>query len=212
MKSPKSQLSIVSALFALSCASGTQTEGESPAGTTGSPTTGVSLPTIDQAVFEPPAAGVEGAGPNPNTVISAVPQGCSGEGESYPKGLESCYRIVMLPALSWAQASIDCTLWSAGRGHLASVTTSAEDEYLRSIAGGARIWLGASDSQTEATWEWLSGETWFYEHFAAERPDNVGRSEHCLTLDNDGFWDDAPCELELPYVCERAYGETHEQP
>lgn len=159
----------------------------------------------DPGIFEPPTAG-QGKGPNPDTVISANPTGCKGSGETYPGGeLNSCYRVVTLPVLSWAQASIDCSLWSAGRGHLVAVTSAGEAEYVRSIAAGATVWLGAGDAKAEGEWQWLSGETWFFQNFATGRPDNRDRSEHCLSLDSDGTWDDRACDQTLPYICERPY-------
>lgn len=158
----------------------------------------------DPGIFEPPTS-AGGKGPNPNTVISANPEGCSGDGETSPTGLTSCYRFVSVPSLTWARASIDCTLWSAGRGQLVSITTAAEAEFVRTFANGASVWLGASDAKAEGEWQWLSGEVWFYENFGAGRPDNRERSEHCLSLTTDGVWDDQPCDLELPYVCERPF-------
>jgi hypothetical protein len=162
----------------------------------------------DPGIFEPPAAGAGGKGPNPNTVIDANPMGCGGEGETFPGSeLPSCYRFVSVPSLTWAQASIDCTLWSAGRGHLVSITTAVEAEFIRTLTNGASVWLGASDAKSEGAWTWLSGEVWFYANFGTGRPDNRERSEHCLSLTTDGLWDDQPCDLQLPYVCERPFGQ-----
>lgn len=162
----------------------------------------------DPGVFDPSVDGSgKGNGPNPNTVISANPVDCNGDGETYSGDLQSCYRIVSIPALPWAQASIDCTLWSAGRGHLVSVASVGEDESLRNLAAGAQVWLGASDAKAEGDWQWLSGEAWLYQNFASGRPDNQERSEHCLSLGSDGLWDDVACERELPYICERSFAQ-----
>lgn len=175
--------------------------GPSVSQTNGSPTV---LP--DPDVFEPPASGGKGQAPNPNTVIVANPVDCTGDGETFPGGeLRSCYRVVTNVTLPWAQASVDCTLWSAGTGHLASVTSAAEAEYVRQIANGATVWLGASDAKSEGEWRWSSGEVWFYQNFAADRPDNQGKSEHCLSLTGNGQWDDQPCSVRLGYICERQF-------
>lgn len=190
------------------CTSGNDPDATEP-NTSGSATpmpTGVL--TGDPGVFEPPASGSgKGNGPNPNTVISANPVGCNGDGESFSGVHQSCYRVVSIPALTWAQASIDCTLWSAGSGHLVSVANAAENEYVRNLVGGTHVWLGASDAKEESAWVWLSGEAWFYQAFASARPDNLERSEHCLSMLNDGTWDDASCGAELPYVCERTFAQ-----
>lgn len=193
------------ALFALvGCNSGDDAGEPLVVPSSGSVTSPVLPP--DPGIFEPPPNAGQGKGPNPDTVISANPTGCEGNGETYPGGeLNSCYRVVAVPALTWAQASIDCTLWSAGRGHLVSVTTAGEAEYVRTIAAGATVWLGAGDAKTEGDWKWLSGETWFFQNFGTGRPDNRERSEHCLSLDSDGTWDDRTCDQPLPYICERPY-------
>lgn len=165
-------------------------------------------PTVlpDPDLFQPPASGGMGQAPNPNTVIDANPAGCTGEGETFPgEELRSCYRVVTNVTLPWAQASIDCTLWSAGTGHLVSVTSAAEAEYVRRIANGATVWLGASDAKAEGQWRWTSGEVWFFQDFAADRPDNQGKSEHCLSLTGNGQWDDQPCSVRLGYICERQF-------
>jgi len=201
---------LLAATTSVSVACASNSDGEPPAPSPmpapPAPPTGV-LPS-DPGVFDPSVDGAgKGNGPNPNTVISANPVGCSGDGETFSGQHQSCYRLVSIPALTWAQASIDCTLWSAGSGHLVSLANAQESEFLRNLVGGAQIWLGASDAKVEGSWVWLSGEAWFYQAFAPGRPDNMERSEHCLSMSNDGTWDDVACESELPYVCERSFAQ-----
>jgi Lectin C-type domain len=193
---------------AVGCAAGNESEPAPPSETPPPPVVPSGVLPSDPGVFDPSADGAgKGNGPNPNTVISANPVGCSGDGETFSGEHQSCYRLVSIPALTWAQASIDCTLWSAGSGHLVSVSNAQESEFLRNLVGGAQVWLGASDAKVEGTWVWLSGEAWTYQAFAIGRPDNVERSEHCSSMLNDGAWDDVKCESELPYVCERSFAQ-----
>jgi hypothetical protein len=155
--------------------------------------------------FEPPDVDGEGKTkpPNPNTVVKANPTGCDGEDETFSAPRRRCYRFVSQPALTWANAAVDCSLWSAGRGHLVAITSAEEDEFVRNWSGGG-LWLGASDAKVEGTWAWLSQEVWFYQNFEVGRPDNVGKVEHCLSMQASGLWNDLACDLTLPYMCERA--------
>lgn len=159
----------------------------------------------DDDAYKPPD--VDGDGrtkpPNPNTVVSANPTGCSGEGETFSAERKRCYRFVSQPALSWTNAAVDCSLWSAGRGHLVAVTSKEEDDFVRTFSGGS-LWLGGSDAKTEGQWRWLSQEVWFFQNFEVGRPDNVDKVEHCLSKQESGLWDDLPCDVKLPYMCERA--------
>jgi hypothetical protein len=199
---------VVAVSLSIGCASGNGDGTPAPSETPPAPVVPTTVLPVDPGVFNPSMDGSgKGNAPNPNTVISANPVGCSGDGETFSGVLQSCYRLVSIPALTWAQASIDCTLWSAGSGHLVSVANAQESEFLRTLVGGAQVWLGASDAKVEGTWAWLSGEAWFYQGFATSKPDNLDRSEHCLSMSNDGTWDDAKCESELPYVCERSFAQ-----
>lgn len=190
------------------CTSGNDGEPAAPSAVTPPPVAPTGVLPGEPGVFDPSVDGAgKGNGPNPNTVISANPVGCSGDGETFSGEHQSCYRLVSIPALTWAQASIDCTLWSAGSGHLVSIANAQEGEFVRTLVGGAQVWLGASDAKVEGAWTWLSDEAWFYQAFASGRPDNLERAEHCLRMLNDGTWDDFGCASELPYVCERSFAQ-----
>src|SRR5688572_23215484 len=92
------------------------------------------MPTVtatnDPNVFDEPERDETGATkpPNPNTVVSANPTGCEGDGETFSTVRSRCYRVVSEPQLTWSQAAADCSLWSAGRGHLTVVTSREEDD------------------------------------------------------------------------------------
>ncbi len=109
-------------------------------------------PTNDDEAFKPPEVDEQGKTkpPNPNTVVSANPTGCSGEGETFSGERGRCYRFVSQPALSWTDAAVDCSLWSAGRGHLVAVTSQEEDDFVRTFGGGS-LWIGGSDAKVEET-------------------------------------------------------------
>src|SRR5690606_31960502 len=126
-----------------------------------------------------------------------------GAGETYSAVRARCYRVVSEPQLTWSQAAIDCSLWSAGRGHLLVIKDRDEDDFVSTLIK-APVWLGATDAKSEAEWSWLSGETWFYQNFQPGSPDNADAVEHCLAKQPAaGQWDDVECGNKLGYVCER---------
>ena len=60
----------------------------------------------------------------------------------------SCYLLVLTPYKNWQDAENDCIL---GGGHLASIHSKAEGNFIIELAGSSTqfIWLGASDIVSE---------------------------------------------------------------
>jgi hypothetical protein len=83
------------------------------------------------------------------------------------------YELVLTPDLTWNQA-VDAAAqmnWAGREGHLATITTLAEHEFIIvSLGGGPQInycWVGgyqdrsAPDfSEPFGGWKWITGETW----------------------------------------------------
>lgn len=122
------------------------------------------------------------------------------------------YRYVSTTATYAAAttASSAATLFGVG-GHIATITSSAENTYVRGLAGTAQIWLGGSDTAVEGVWRWNVGGTengvqfWqgggsgaggtlqngLYANWnGATQPDNGGGNEDNLVMLNTGFWND----------------------
>ena len=69
------------------------------------------------------------------------------------------YQIIYGP-LTWNQAKADA---EARGGHLATITSQAEAEYIQSLGilpadPFEAFWLGASDEAQEGIWTWVTGE------------------------------------------------------
>ena len=85
--------------------------------------------------------------------------------------------------LSWDSAS---TYAISQGGYLATVTSSVENSvmvqnfvssYIPELANGqyySGIYLGASDSEVEGVWKWVTGEEWSYTNWRAGEPNNDG--------------------------------------
>ncbi|MEN8220747.1 MAG: C-type lectin domain-containing protein [Pseudomonadota bacterium] len=94
-------------------------------------------------------------------------------------------------------------------GYLATITSEDENRFVYDQLGkdAVLLWLGGTDRYTEGTWEWITGETWDYEHWAPNEPNNYGSGQDYLI-----FWGKHPTEwadLGLPaqngsfsFICE----------
>jgi hypothetical protein len=83
-------------------------------------------------------------------------------------------------------------------GHLATLTTTEENDWVVSIMAGAiNPWIGgyqdlnAPDyAEPDGGWRWETGEEWSYTNWSTSEPNNVG-GEHWIHIGNSsGFWND----------------------
>jgi hypothetical protein len=95
----------------------------------------------------------------------------------------------------------------AGTAYLATPTSDAENAVIAGIpAAVADAWMGGTDATTEMMWVWSNGEPFVYDNWRSGEPNNGGETgEDCMIMeiDNGGTWDDRPCNLAYPYLCER---------
>ncbi|XP_053677323.1 perlucin-like [Anopheles nili] len=111
--------------------------------------------------------------------------------------------------VSFFKALTEC---SSKGGYLAMIQSKDEnDEVKKAIkkAGGTGAhWLGGTDNGIEGAWIWISrnkpvGSLDGYTNFNSGEPNNAGSNgENCLSIDSNFVWNDLPCDLTLPYVCE----------
>lgn len=115
-----------------------------------------------------------------------------------------CYRFYP-GAKTWAAAESDCEAWggASGLGHLVSISSAAEQQFVEALRPTISTWIGARDTVTEGTFEWLDGTPFAFTSFAPGKPDGA-TVQNCLFMrgDNDG-WDDNQCGTALGFVCER---------
>lgn len=93
-------------------------------------------------------------------------------------------------------------------GYLATVTSSAENNYVsQTVAGGVESWLGGSDEGNEGNWTWRNGpeigQTLSYNNWLRGEPNNAGGEN---SLETNFFrnlgWNDARSNSKLPYIIE----------
>lgn len=98
------------------------------------------------------------------------------------------YEVVPIAGISWQDAR-DAALdrrWEGRHGHLATVTTQGEADFLRAALGAAlaACWLGAEQADGSVGplrgWSWVTGEPWAFTEWDTGEPNDTG-----LTGDED---------------------------
>lgn len=133
--------------------------------------------------------------------VRFVPSRCTDFGVD--RGTGHGYKRIDDP-VSWEDARLAC---EGMDGHLATISSQQENDFVYgNLAQGLEtsIWLGGTDEKAEGLWEWITGEPWTYENWAAGQPDNAGGSQHYLTFwaGHNGKWDDAWDATPFPFLCE----------
>ena len=134
--------------------------------------------------------------------IGACGATCASEGGTEYNG--HCYMQITLPR-DWESARVACNLWG---GHLAIIDDVAENTFLHTTfaaPGGDDPWIGIHDTNTEGSFEWVTGDALVYTNWAAGQPDDAGGTEDWgQMLSSDGTWADCgpSCGLRSG-ICEK---------
>jgi len=87
-------------------------------------------------------------------------------------------------------------------GHLATITSREEHEFVINLSKTKDCWVGATDEGSEGQWRWVTGEPFEYtEWMDANQPDNTRGTQHYLRFTAAG-WDDDSNSALYRYVCE----------
>lgn len=125
-------------------------------------------------------------------------------------GNDHYYEFVRAVGLTWdeARAHAETKVHAGRRGHLATITSAAEHNFLASsgicdVALYDSAWLGGFQIQGAATpsagWRWVTGEPWSYTRWApGKEPNDSGGpalntengDENYLVLWGNGWWND----------------------
>mmetsp|Transcript_6959 Transcript_6959/g.9338 ORF Transcript_6959/g.9338 Transcript_6959/m.9338 type:complete len:1729 (+) Transcript_6959:360-5546(+) len=112
--------------------------------------------------------------------------------------------------MNWTEAQSFCI--SEG-GYLAQITTQAENDFVYYTLLGSNnteivAWFGISDIEEEGTWVYgIDGSSLTFTLWNSDtnEPNNINSNEDCggLGYYANGYWNDAPCSLEISVLCER---------
>ena len=110
-----------------------------------------------------------------------------------------CYASFDSASTTFAAAELAC---EAIGGHLATITSSGENEVVASVQNSAQNpWIGAVDdaNDTDTIFAWITGEAFGFANFAPNEPDddvNFGGTGECLNLATTlGQWGDTNCTI-----------------
>jgi hypothetical protein len=106
-------------------------------------------------------------------------------------------RVSDATTLTWAQAfdkSLTLT-YNGMTGHLATLTSVEENNWVWSNLGADRYWLGGYQTDKTAepsgNWAWVTGEAWSYTNWSGSEPNNAdGDEDHLQFWSNNGTWND----------------------
>ncbi len=104
--------------------------------------------------------------------------------------------------MTWEEAKAYCEKIG---GYLVSVSSQEEQNTIYKDVlvpnGSPLCWMGASDTETEGTWKWASGEDRYYANWSKGEPNNYGGDEDYAFFYSDGTWNDGG-NGKLPFICE----------
>jgi alpha-tubulin suppressor-like RCC1 family protein len=137
----------------------------------------------------------------------------------YFPGTGNYYEFIPASGIRWSTAREVAETRSCNGlgGHLATITSPEENNFVRALVTTDRAWLGGSDAAQEGIWRWISGpeagtQFWqggpdgqpvggAYVNWAPGQPDNFTGVEHYLWMwgptdpgGRRGFWNDASAE------------------
>ena len=105
--------------------------------------------------------------------------------------------VTVTGGINWTDAKAAAEALSRGplQGHLAVISSQAENDLIAGLAPGVVSWLGGSQppgsAEPDGGWEWVNGEPFSYTNWRAGEPSNGGGFEDGLLFDpSSGTWND----------------------
>jgi VCBS repeat-containing protein len=102
-------------------------------------------------------------------------------------GNGNVYERVVQPIATWTQARAAAAAKSflGVSGHLATITSPAEQQFLATVMPSDGAWIGAYQNTTapdysepSGGWRWVTGEPWGYTNWRTSEPSNSGAEHH----------------------------------
>jgi len=96
-------------------------------------------------------------------------------------------------AVTWGVAKVQC---ENQNGHLATLTSSQENQFAAVLAGNGTVWIGAfqppNSCEPGCDWRWVTGEPWMFEAWAPPGANDFGGIEDVAETYASGGWNDMP--------------------
>ena len=94
------------------------------------------------------------------------------------------------------------SIFKRRQGHLITVSSQAEFDFLKTAFGNHSFWIAASDASSEDAWAWTAGPESgmiVQPSFWLNGQPSGGASANCAVMNNTG-WDDQNCNNDLAAV------------
>lgn len=127
---------------------------------------------------------------------------------SYDLSTDHAYEVVYTSAMTFDQAKAyaeGLTLQGVA-GHLVTITSQAEQDFVESLNAPQNAWIGAyqagyplPDDESDGLhaadgWTWITGEPWAYTAWSANEPNDAANNEDCSQWWlNNNSWNDINC-------------------
>ena len=85
-------------------------------------------------------------------------------------------------------------------GNLVVINNQEENSFLAGVIQSS-VWIGFSDDNQEGQFEWVNGSNAEFQNWESGEPNNAGDEDY-TELRRNGFWNDLPTHVNLPYVIE----------
>ena len=110
------------------------------------------------------------------------------------------YNVFFAPGINWKDAkdAAQSLYYSGMKGHLATVTSQDENDFIVNNIDGDNCWLGGyqpndtpDSMEPDGNWHWVTEEKWDYTNWPIGIPDNARNGQNWLALWSGKNWDDA---------------------
>jgi cysteine-rich repeat protein len=154
----------------------------------------------------------DGNSSNNDGCTTSCKDDCKGAGEVLDGATGTCY-FLSTQGNSWEAARTACIARGPG-WDLTAPTSDAERSFVASSVkpAGTRVWtagreIGGAANDGINAWKWATGETWGYaaqgSPWAGSGPSNDSPNDCVEMFDDTGAFNDATCNTNVRYVCER---------
>ncbi|WP_320045174.1 lectin-like protein [uncultured Desulfobacter sp.] len=131
----------------------------------------------------------------------------------FVSGTGNWYEVI-LTTVNWDSANIlaESSSYNGLDGHLVTVTSDSEWTFIKSLTDYRdNLWLGGTDSVTEGTWTWVTGEAFSFTAWASGEPNDLRNEDYLETWQSGNTWNDiAGTSTNYGYIIE--YEETSAVP
>ena len=114
----------------------------------------------------------------------------------------STYKFFKTP-VTWYEAKLLCERMG---GHLVTVTSTGEMNFVKGLIGSVDAWAGGTDRKKEGTWKWVTNESFKYTNWASGEPNDYKQDEEgeedFLVITSTSVWNDLGGYYTLPFICE----------